>query len=208
MSSDTYFEHVRQDVIRQVPLSALRILDVGCASGQTGRYLKEYRSNPIEVVGVEYSEPIGALAREHLDQVYIGNVEEIDLSFQDGYFDCILYADVLEHLVDPWAVLQKHARLLSDDGCMIASIPNIAYYKVISMLKQNKWEYKDAGIMDRTHLRFFTYPSMVELFDQAGLHATMVDRIMGGSKLMRMMPPRWSNRYVQQYILRAVKKNN
>ncbi|MDP6541794.1 MAG: class I SAM-dependent methyltransferase [Phycisphaerales bacterium] len=209
MPNENYYEHVRPELIEQIPTTAKRILDVGCGSGQTGAHLKN-RDKTIEVVGIEYVESVGAIAKENLDQAFVGNVEELTLPFPDEYFDCILYGDLLEHLVDPWKVLSSHAKLLAKDGCIIASIPNIAYFKVIKMLKNGHWKYEDAGIMDKTHLRFFTYSSIVELFEKAGLEAVVVNKTLGGAKpirtLSQFLPKRWANRYVQQYIIRATKK--
>lgn len=211
MPNKNYYEHVRPELIEQIPISAKKILDVGCGSGQTGVHLKKNRGESIEVVGIEYIESVGKMAKENIDQAFIGNVEEMTLPFSKEYFDCILYGDLLEHLVDPWKVLLSHAKLLSKDGCIIASIPNIAYYKVIKMLKSGHWKYESAGIMDKTHLRFFTYTSILDMFDQAGLNAVIVNKTMGGPKLTRslaqLLPNRWANRFVQQYIVRAIKKD-
>lgn len=211
MANTTYYDQVRPELIQQIPQTAKKILDVGCGSGQTGLHLKKSRDENIEVVGIEFVESIGNKAIENLDQAFVGNVEELTLPYPHGYFDCILYGDVLEHLVDPWKVLATHYDLLGVNGCVVASIPNIAYFKVISMLKKGQWKYEDAGIMDKTHLRFFTHKSMLEMFDQTGYNAVVVGKTLGGEKLMRavcqMLPARWANRYVQQFIIRATKKS-
>ncbi|MBC8523146.1 class I SAM-dependent methyltransferase [PVC group bacterium] len=210
MPNDEYYEHVRLELIEQIPKSVTKILDVGCGSGQTGVHLKKTRGDDLEVVGIEYVESVGKIAAKNLDRIFIGNVEELTLPFPSGYFDCILYGDLLEHLVDPWRVLVNHAQLLNDEGCVVASIPNIAYFKVISMLKNGDWKYEQAGIMDKTHLRFFTYSSILEMFENADLEAVIVDKTLGGPKpiraLSQFLPKRWANRYVQQYIMRATKK--
>ena len=211
MATTMYYDQIRPELVQQIPHTAMKILDVGCGSGQIGLHLKESRDKYIEVVGIEFVESVGNKAKENLDRVFVGNVEELTLPYPPGYFDCILYGDVLEHLVDPWKVLSTHSELLAANGCVVASIPNIAYFKVITMLKKGQWKYEDAGIMDKTHLRFFTYTSMLEMFYQSGYDAVVVGRTLGGAKpiraLCQVLPARWANRYVQQFIIRATKKS-
>lgn len=210
MNKEGYFSHVRHDLINLIPPNSQRILEVGCAAGETGYFIKKKLGEQVEITGIEISQEAGEKAAKRLDVVHIGNVEEITLDDKIGYFDCIVYGDVLEHLVDPWALLAKHCKYLNPQGSIIASIPNIGYVKVIDMLKRGEWKYEDAGIMDRTHLRFFTRPSIHELFQQAGLNAVVVDTIRGGmwvyKKLSRIMPAKWSDKFVQQFIILARKQ--
>jgi hypothetical protein len=83
--------------------------------------------------------------------------------------DCIVYGDVLEHLRDLWAALKMHVSHLRENGWVLACIPNIQYWTTLYNLLQGKWDYQDSGILDRTHLRFFTHKTVRELFEQAGL---------------------------------------
>jgi len=161
----------------------------------------------VEIVGVELDPSAAENAAKVLDKVLVGSVEDNLEKLRHDNFDVILYGDVLEHLTDPWKVVKEHLGILSKQGCMIASIPNIGYFKVIQMLKQGKWTYQDAGIMDRTHLRFFTRSTMIDLFQQSGMRVRVVGRVWGGNKLLRLfrkrLPAKLSDRYVQQFILRA-----
>jgi len=163
-----YYRSPRTDLAQHVPAGARRVLDVGCGGGELGRYLKQQR-NVGEVAGVEINRRSWELAREVLDQAILGDVEKLDLPFADGYFDCIIFGDVLEHLVWPGEVLRKAARVLAADGIMVISIPNVRFYQVFEMLARGRWKYEDAGILDRTHLRFFTVVEMRELVREAGL---------------------------------------
>ena len=168
---------VRSDVANLVPESARRVLDVGCATGNLGAGLKQ-RSN-ITVMGVEVNEAMAEVAAERLDQVIVGDVEKIRLEeyFRPGQFDCIIFADVLEHLIDPWAVLQKTVHLLDTEGIVLASIPNIRHFQTfLTVYLRGYWPYQEDGIHDKTHLRFFTLRTIRELFSQAGLDITQVIR--------------------------------
>ena len=162
-----YFRNERRELAAQVPETARRVLDVGCGGGDFGAALK--RRGAQEVVGVEIVERVHALAKQVLDDALLGNIEHMELPFEDGYFDCIVLGDVLEHLVEPGATLRKLARVLAPDGTIVASIPNVRFCQVVSMLAHGRWQYADAGILDRTHLRFFTRTEMIELFEGAGL---------------------------------------
>lgn len=172
---EAYFEIIREDLIALVPEGPHRILDVGAASGNTGLALKRL-GKASEVVGVELCEEFGKEAGEKIDKVIIGDIEKFELPFPKGYFDYIICGDVLEHLIDPWTTLKKLRSYLSDNGYIIASIPNIRCWIVIKdLVFYGKWEYQWGGVLDKTHLRFFTRRSIYQLFDSAGFK---VDRMI------------------------------
>jgi len=204
-----YYDGARFDLLPHIPNNAKNILDIGCGTGATGLAIKSKLNNNIEVIGVELNAEAGELAKDKIDQIIIGNIEEVNLSFAPGYFDCILYADILEHLIDPWKVLANHKYLLANDGCIIASIPNIANYKIIRMLKKGLWEYKNAGIMDRTHLRFFTKKTISEMFITSGYNPEIVDKILSKNNFWLLMHKLFnSDKCVIQFIIKATKKVN
>jgi spore maturation protein CgeB/ubiquinone/menaquinone biosynthesis C-methylase UbiE/Tfp pilus assembly protein PilF len=165
---DAYYECPRRELLQHVPGRARRVLDVGCGAGAFGHTLKQERGVE-EVAGIELVETAAARAREVLDQVLVGNLEEMDLPFPEGYFDCIVCGDVLEHLVDPAASLRKLARVLAPAGVIVISIPNVRFHDVVGMLSLGFWTYADAGILDQTHLRFFTRAELPGLIQRAGL---------------------------------------
>jgi 2-polyprenyl-3-methyl-5-hydroxy-6-metoxy-1,4-benzoquinol methylase len=102
--------------------------------------------------------------------VYEGNIEQLDLPIAPGSIDVVLCLDVLEHLVDPWTTAARLAKLLKPRGVLIASIPNVRHFRVVlPLLFRGRWEYGEFGLMDRTHLRFFTEQSARQLLRQAGL---------------------------------------
>jgi SAM-dependent methyltransferase len=169
-----YYLETRPDIQALAEAEGKRILDVGCAAGELGRALK--LAGALEVVGIERSGEAAALAKERLDQVIVSDVENLDLPLDEASFDRIIFADILEHTVDPWSVLASYGRYLKSDGRIIASIPNLRFYAVIIRLIFNRWGYTESGILDSTHLRFFTLPTIKEMFERAGYRIERVDR--------------------------------
>ena len=122
-----------------------------------------------EVWGVE-REPIAAdRAASRLSRVICKDAETAVRDCPTGYFDCLIMADILEHLVDPWKALEEYRLTLRDGGCLIVSLPNIRFVgAVIPLVCAGQWEYREDGVLDRTHLRFFTKDSAIALVRGAG----------------------------------------
>lgn len=161
-----YYRQARKEVEALVPVEAMRILDVGCGEGILGKRLLD--RGAAEVVGIEVDPIAGKRAIDNLSRVLHGDVECLEIPFEDGYFDCIIFADILEHLKEPLTILRRFSRYLADTGTIVASIPNVSYYGVINMLVEGRWKYEDFGILDKTHLRFFGKKDINVLFDEAG----------------------------------------
>lgn len=157
----SYFMFPRPEVINLVPRNVKRVLEIGCGMGAMSIALKEMYN--CEIVGIEIDSNVAQFARHNLDEVYSEDIEIIDLS-KLGKFDCIICADVLEHLRDPWTVIEKLANHLESGGQMVISVPNAANIEVVKSLIQGDFTYKDAGILDKTHLRFFTRKTLPTLF--------------------------------------------
>ncbi|MDZ4860392.1 MAG: glycosyltransferase [Candidatus Hydrogenedentes bacterium] len=162
-----YYRSPRPELQAHVPLRAQRILDCGCGGGEFGLALKHRGAR--EVCGIEVVERAFTIAKQHLDHAIYGSIENMELPWDDAYFDCVVFGDVLEHLIEPAAALKKVARVLSRDGVIVMSIPNIRFWQTVMMHANGRWQYEDAGIMDRTHLRFFCAPDMAQLVHDAGL---------------------------------------
>jgi 2-polyprenyl-3-methyl-5-hydroxy-6-metoxy-1,4-benzoquinol methylase/Tfp pilus assembly protein PilF len=162
-----YYMFPRPEVAAHVPRFARRVLDCGCGGGEFGKSLKDQGVQ--EVVGIEIVERAYEIAKDNLDKAYHGSIEEMDLPFEDRYFDCVVFADVLEHLVEPAEALRKVTRCLTEDGLIVISIPNIRFWQQVQMHVEGRWKYEDAGIMDRTHLRFFCKADLEALIADAGL---------------------------------------
>lgn len=151
---------------RHVGKRACRVLEVGCSGGYFGEALKRAGH---EVWGIELNEQAAQEAAQVLDRVESMTVEGFlkNPEFQNEKFDAIVFGDVLEHLADPAQVLTTCSSALRDGGCILASVPNVAHEAVRLMLLEGRWDYADFGIMDNTHLRFFTRESLIELFNCA-----------------------------------------
>ena len=148
--------------------AGLNVLEVGCAAGAMGRAL--LAKGAAEVVGLDIHEPALALARQKLTAAHQVDLDTFpQLPYPDGHFHVMTFADVLEHLVDPAAVLRHLRRWLADDGRILISIPNVRHESVVlPLLVEGRWEYQEAGILDRTHLRFFTREGLLTLLADAG----------------------------------------
>ena len=153
-----------------------RVLEVGCASGTQTRVLKERLH--CTVTGLEIDPQAAEMARPFCDRLIVGSIEQLDLAQVLGAqtFDVVMFADVLEHLYDPVQALQKVAPLLAEGGRVLASIPNVAHVSVVVELIRGNFEYRPFGLLDNTHIRFFTKKSIVELFEQAGYRLLALDR--------------------------------
>ncbi len=159
-----YYNRCRPEMMDFIPCSAKTILDIGCGEGLFGRQLKQKIN--AEVWGIEIDKTAGALAQTKIDKVYIGDIVQLIDDIPNNFFDCIVFNDVLEHLVDPFYILLRIKDKLTKDGVVVSSIPNVRYfYTLKDLLIKKQWKYEDEGILDKTHLRFFTLLSIVEMFN-------------------------------------------
>lgn len=175
ISSDgEYFGWQRPELLELVPDSAVNIVDIGCGVGGLGRALKE-KFPGSSVYGVELCSKPAEEAGKYLDDVYNGSAD--DGPFESwGEHDCLIFGDLLEHLPDPWGCLERWLAQLKTGGTVIVSLPNISHVSIVEGLLCGEFRYADAGILDRTHLRFFTHKSMVELLEGAGLSVESMSR--------------------------------
>jgi SAM-dependent methyltransferase len=162
----SYYVQSRPEVAALVPPQCRRVLDVGCGCGELGRLL---RQRGHDVAGVELVPEMADQARPWLERVETLDVETAPWPFAPDSFDALVFADILEHLVDPWRVLREAVELLAPGGVVVASIPNLQNLDVLWRLVRGRWEYRERGITDFGHLRFFTLCTIRGLFAQAGL---------------------------------------
>ncbi|EFR42039.1 glycosyltransferase, group 2 family protein [Selenomonas sp. oral taxon 137 str. F0430] len=165
----TYSFGVRDDLFPLMDLSAedLRILEIGCACGATLMEIGA-RNPSAKLYGVELNERAAEIARTYAD-VLAMDVERVDENDIRERFDYILMPDVIEHLLDPWTALRNMRKLLAPGGCIVAGIPNVAHISNLYHLLRGMWQYEDAGLLDRTHFRFFTQREIALMFEGAGL---------------------------------------
>jgi len=182
--SELYYKCQRPELVRHIKPGNNRILDVGCAEGVLGESLKQ-QGLASEVVGIELFPEAARVAENKVDRVICGDLEVMsrdELGLKPQSFDYIICGDVLEHLRDPWETLSWLATLLNDDGQLIASVPNVRHWSVLfPLLFRGVWKYQPHGILDRTHLRFFTRKSAIQMFKESSLLVESCE----GSKLRR-----------------------
>ena len=179
-----YFEQEREEMLALLPeMAVTRALDAGCGEGLFGARLKERTG--AEVWGMELDKAAAGKAREVLDRVVEGDLAVELGELPPGHFDCIYFNDVLEHLYDPGAAVRAVRPALAEGGIVIASIPNVRFHKVLyKLVFKGSWNYKMRGVLDWTHLRFFTRSSMVEMFERAGYEVLSVRGLQRSKKLL------------------------
>lgn len=207
---DDYYKGARLDVAGLVPEGCSSVLDIGCGYGGLGRILRS--RGVAHVFGVE----LNPSAASHLAGVYsdywIGDVEQIRLPADIAPFDCIVFADVLEHLREPWGSMAQYLQRLRPGGYVVASIPNVRNIALLyNLIVRGRWRYEDSGLLDRTHLRFFTRREIMELFAAEGLEVELVSenreqlswkRRILAAPLLALIP----DLGVCQYLIRARRK--
>jgi 2-polyprenyl-3-methyl-5-hydroxy-6-metoxy-1,4-benzoquinol methylase len=161
-----YYSNSRVEIAELIPNNIKNILDIGCAQGNFLKLVKE-RTNA-ETWGIELEVEVGMIAKEKIDKIIFGKIEDVIDSIPDNYFDCITFNDVLEHLLDPTEVLNMVRSKLSENGTLIASVPNVRHFwNLYELIIKKDWKYRESGILDSTHLRFFTQKSLRRMFQMA-----------------------------------------
>jgi 2-polyprenyl-3-methyl-5-hydroxy-6-metoxy-1,4-benzoquinol methylase len=204
--NEDYYSLFRPKVLAMIPRDTQRMLDVGCGQGDLGAAAKQLLGVK-EVVGIEMFEAAAEVARSKLDQVIVGDVEHVTLEFPPEYFDCIVCADILEHTRDPWQVLADLRGFLRRDGVLVASIPNLRHIVPILKIVFDRFEYQSEGVLDKTHLRFFTLSTMRKMIHEAGFEIFKISTNRSNSwkfKLLNVFSLGILKEFaVYQYILAA-----
>jgi SAM-dependent methyltransferase len=171
-----YDADCKEALRRAVPVTARRVLDVGCGQGQLGARLKLL--DPLRTVfGIERRPDVAAAAAEHLDGVFTLDVQTQDPPVEPGSIDCVVYGDVLEHLVDPEDVLARYRRFLGHGGVVVCSVPNVQHHSRVQALLRGDFQHTAGGLLDATHQRFFTCSTLFKLLLDAGFAPELVDTI-------------------------------
>ena len=162
------YSATREELLPFVPSTARRVLDVGCGTGGFGRTLRAHKPG-LELWGIEPEPAAAAAARGVYDDVREGFFPDDRLELPLGRFDTVLMMDVLEHMMDPEAALEGARPLMTNDAVVVASIPNARHYSVWwPLVRRGEWTYTESGLMDRTHVRWFTRSSMEQMFTSCG----------------------------------------
>jgi methionine biosynthesis protein MetW len=180
------------------------VLDVGCGMGST---IAAYRKIVVcKVLGIEPDADRAALARAQSIEVITGLYDH-EINQQHGPFDVIIFADVLEHLSNPGALLDVAVKGLKKDGVILVSVPNVAHWTVRLSLVFGKFDYAPVGIMDATHLRWFTKQSAIRFFEQLGLDVSFIGSSVNARlpaynrlPLIRSVPVLWRERLLRPWV--------
>jgi 2-polyprenyl-3-methyl-5-hydroxy-6-metoxy-1,4-benzoquinol methylase len=175
-----YYDHVRTEVLNLFRSAPHRLLDVGCGSGVTSATAKA-RWPALEAIGIEVVPEAAERARSALDRVVESSAELLDFTAAGIVdVDAVILADVLEHMVDPWAFLNRLRPALRPDATVVASIPNVANLWLLEELAGGRFTYESSGLLDATHLRFFTRTSIGHMFERAGYRIERWERLIDG----------------------------
>jgi 2-polyprenyl-3-methyl-5-hydroxy-6-metoxy-1,4-benzoquinol methylase len=199
------YETARTDVQALVPRAAQNILELGCSTGALGAALKA--RNGAFVLGVEVDPVYARRAEALLDRVAVGDAESFLAEGRpaEAPFDCLIGADVFEHLADPWRALDRATDLLAPGATVVISLPNVLHWPGLwRIIIGGRWPRDDVGVFDRTHLRWFTMRDAIDLLEGAGLRVTTVSpnypgrglvlalmRLLGHTPLRRFLPVQW-----------------
>jgi SAM-dependent methyltransferase len=169
-ADDAYYDRVRGELLDMIEIAPSVVLDVGCGGGATDAELKR-RFSGARVIGIEAARAAADRAEGRVDRLIRANAESLNFATVDlaaGTVDLIIVADVLEHMYDPWHMLERLRPLLTPGGRVLASIPNIRNLWLLEKIVRGEFDYRDEGLLDITHIRFFTLAEMRALFVDTG----------------------------------------
>jgi 2-polyprenyl-3-methyl-5-hydroxy-6-metoxy-1,4-benzoquinol methylase len=174
MSSDQYYQFARSEMLAFLPDHYSKVLEVGCGAGS---FIKSLNDGT-ESWGVEQDNTAAALAARHMHKVLMGSYQSVSEQLPDGYFDLIICNDVIEHIEHYDKFLQEIKSKLSNNGALLISVPNVRFRpNLLELLLRKDWRYRDAGILDRTHLRFFTRKSLCRTLQELDWQITKIQGI-------------------------------
>ncbi|REF30387.1 class I SAM-dependent methyltransferase [Calidifontibacter indicus] len=196
---DVYGFNTRPDVVPSIPVHARSALDVGCSEGGFGRTLRQVLGPDAHLVGVDAVPANVAAARANIDfdEVVEGYFPDA-MAGRPETFDIVSFNDVLEHIVDPWATLEAVKGWLSPSGVVLAAIPNVQWLPVVIGLVMGRWDYEETGILDRTHVRFFTRKTIMDMFAGCGYEVLECRGANDVSEYFASDPVRW-RRSIKQF---------
>jgi 2-polyprenyl-3-methyl-5-hydroxy-6-metoxy-1,4-benzoquinol methylase len=206
LATDTVFEPQYHQNTRTEIASFLNeppgvVLDVGCGGGATGRLIKE-KFPGTRVVGIELNQNAAQYARQFIDDVLCASIDNVDLArdLPGVRIDTVLLLDVLEHLYDPWRALLRVRGWLAPGARVLASVPNIRNLSNLDELAGGRWEYEPNGVLDVTHLRFFTRESLRRMFEETGFSVVHMEPLTQPALIDRHVVSRSPGRVVARNV--------
>lgn len=165
-------EQHNPDLLGLLPVDAKRLVEIGCSSGALAREFKKI-SPACHYVGVEIDPAYAELAKRYCDETAVLDVEGADAAFwgSNAHTDCWVFGDTLEHFKDPWRILSDIRSIIPENGCIVTCIPNVQHWSIQAKISIGDFRYQASGLLDKTHLRWFTRKTMLEMFQQSGFRA-------------------------------------
>jgi 2-polyprenyl-3-methyl-5-hydroxy-6-metoxy-1,4-benzoquinol methylase len=201
--SDAYFSSPQLPIVDMLDTNGnSAILELGCGAGATGAAVLAH-GKAGRYTGIEADARAAELARRHFE-VLEADAETLDLSDRRGQYDALIISEVLEHLADPWRVLEGLIECVRPGGQVIASSPNISHWRVVRSLMMGRFDYADAGIMDRTHLRWFTPSTYRAMFEGAGVVVLSAEPVTPHSWRTRIINRLTRNRYKHLFMTQTM----
>ena len=202
-AASAYYAQPRPDLVALVRGTGLRVLEVGCASGAVGAELKRQGKAAV-VHGVESHGAVASLAEARLDRVWRADVETLDPAELEPPYHALVAGDVLEHLRDPWSFLRRISQVLAAGAEIVVSVPNIRYLPVVAdLVVRGRFDYRCQGVLDRTHLRFFTRRSVHHLLSGSGFVDVQISQTELSRPWMRRTARMLGDLGVRQFVARA-----
>lgn len=169
MKQTPVHEDHNPDLLRMIPSQARSLIEIGCSSGALAREFKKHAPHS-DYFGVEIDPAYAQLASRHCDGTAVLDIETADAAFwqQHAHRDCWIFGDTLEHLRDPWRILRQIRAVIPGDGVVVVCVPNLQHWSLQVRLNAGNFRYEDSGLLDRTHLRWFTRMTLLEMFEQTG----------------------------------------
>ena len=188
-----YSQAIRPEMLEFLPSEYSKVLEVGCNVGN----FRQFLNKPCEYWGIEPFEEAAKIAKIKMDKVLVGFYDKVADKIPDNYFDLIIANDVIEHMEKPWDFLQSIKTKMTANASIILSIPNVRYYHNLKELLYRKdWKYKNKGILDITHLRFFTEKSIVRLLNECGFEIEKMEGINPVKIRKRTLPIYWLIKFI------------
>jgi len=185
-----YYEGIRPEVVKFIPSLYSKVLEIGCGEGNFHTHINQ----KCEYWGVEPFQAAAKIASSRLFKVLTGTYEEVYDQLPDSYFDLVICNDVIEHMLDYGAFFQTIKHKMKKGSFIIGSIPNVRFFpNLTELLIEKDWEYKDSGILDRTHLRFFTEKSLKRTFIE---HEFIIEEFCGICRYSSKNLKEWLQIYI------------
>ena len=202
----TYHQNPRTEIASFIAEPPGTVLDIGCGGGATGRLIKE-KFPGTRVIGIEINPRAAEFARQYLDQVICAAIDDVDLAAEapGAAISTVLLLDVLEHLYDPWRALSRIRSWLAPGTRVLASVPNIRNLAVLDELAGGRFQYAENGVLDVTHVRFFTKDELRRMFEETGYRVNKLEPLTQPEIVDELVVSRRAGRVETRHLSIAVR---